>query len=93
MSVAEFVAGVDRLLTRGHGLFPAGGPGEGGQVFAAGAGRGSVPAAPGGDSSLTGGATAAGGAYQQAQAGTASERPLRYLAEVWMIRTWPLAAR
>jgi peptidoglycan DL-endopeptidase CwlO len=64
------VAGVDRLLTRGHGLFPAGGPGEGGQVFAAGAGRGSVPAAPGGDSGLSGGATAAGGAYQQAQAGT-----------------------
>ena len=72
MSVAEFVAGVDRLLTRGHGLFPAGGAGEGGQVFAAGGGGGSVPAAPaGGDSSLTGGATAAGGAYQQVQAGAA----------------------
>jgi len=70
VSVGEFVAGVDRLLTRGHGLFPAGGPGEGGQVFAAGAGRGPVPAAPSGDSSLTGGATAAGGAYQQAHAGT-----------------------
>ena len=66
------MAGVDRLLTRGHGLFPAGGAGEGGQVFAAGGGGGSVPAAPaGGDSSLTGGATAAGGAYQQAQAGAA----------------------
>ncbi len=39
-------------------------------MFAAGAGRGPVPAVPGGDSSLTGGATAAGGAYQQAQAGT-----------------------
>ena len=39
-------------------------------MFAAGAGWGPVPAAPGGDSSLTGGATAAGGAYQQAQAGT-----------------------
>jgi len=63
------VAGVDRLLTRGHGLFPAGGPGEGGQVFAAGGVRGPVPAAPGGDSGLTGGATAAGGAYQQAHAG------------------------
>ena len=56
MSVAEFVAGVDRLLTRGHGLFPAGGAGEGGRVFAAGGGRGPVPAAPGGGSSLTGGA-------------------------------------
>ena len=66
------MAGVDRLLTRGHGLFPAGGAGEGGQVFAAGGGGGSVPAAPaGGDSSVTGGATAAGGAYQQAQAGAA----------------------
>ena len=64
------MAGVDRLLTRGHGLFPAGGPGEGGQVFAAGAGRGPVPAAPGGDSSLTGGAAGAGGVYQQAQVGT-----------------------
>jgi len=70
VSVGEFVAGVDRLLTRGHGLFPAGGPGDGGQVFAAGAGRGPVPAAPGGDSGLSGGATAAGGAYQHAQAGT-----------------------
>ena len=39
-------------------------------MFAAGAGGGPVPAAPGGDSGLTGGATAAGGAYQQAQAGT-----------------------
>jgi hypothetical protein len=65
------VAGVDRLLTRGHGLFPAGGGVEGGQVFAAGVGGGgSVPAAPaGGDSSLTGGATAAGGVYQQVKAG------------------------
>ncbi len=64
------MAGVDRLLTRGYGLFPACLPGEGGQVFAAGAGRGPVPAAPGEDSGLTGGATAAGGAYQQVQAGT-----------------------
>lgn len=67
MSVAAFVAGVDRLLSRGHGLFPAGHGAEGGQVFAAGGGRGAVPAAPaGGDSSLTGGATAAGGTYQRA---------------------------
>ena len=70
MSVAQFVAGVDRLLTRGHGLFPAGAPGDGGQVFAAGGGGGSVPGAPaGGDSGLAGGAAAAGGGYQQAQAG------------------------
>ncbi len=39
-------------------------------MFAAGAGRGAVPVGPGEDSGLTGGATAAGGAYQQAQAGT-----------------------
>jgi len=70
VSVAQFVAGVDRLLTRGHGLFPAGAPGDGGQVFAAGGGGGWVPAAPaGGDSGLAGGAAAAGGAYGQAQAG------------------------
>ncbi|WP_260861337.1 lysozyme family protein [Mycobacterium simulans] len=68
MSVAQFVAGVDRLLTRGHGLFPAGGAVDGGQVFAAGGGRGSVPAAPDGGGGLTGGATAAGGAYQRAHA-------------------------
>ncbi|WP_101953484.1 C40 family peptidase [Mycobacterium intracellulare] len=67
MSVAAFVAGVDRLLSRGHELFPAGSPG-GGQVFAAG-GRAPVPEAPDGHSGLTGGARAAGGAYQQAQAG------------------------
>ena len=70
MSVAQFVAGVDRLLTRGHGLFPAGAPGDGGQVFAAGGGGGWVPGSPaGGDSGLAGGAAAAGGAYGQAQAG------------------------
>ena len=39
-------------------------------MFAAGGGRPLVPAAPGGDSSLTGGAMAAGGGYQHAQAGT-----------------------
>ena len=39
-------------------------------MFAAGGGRGPVPAAPGGDSGLTGGAMAAGGAYRQVQAGT-----------------------
>ncbi|KPN46144.1 hypothetical protein AN932_24720 [Mycobacterium intracellulare subsp. chimaera] len=55
------------MLSRGHELFPAGGPG-GGQVFAAG-GRVPVPEAPDGHSGLTGGARAAGGAYQQAQAG------------------------
>ncbi len=37
-------------------------------MFAAGGGRGSVPAAPDGGGGLTGGATAAGGAYQRAHA-------------------------
>ena len=60
------MAGVDRLLTRGHGLFPAGGGVCGGRVFAAGGGRGWVPAAPVVGGSLTGGVTAAGGAYQRA---------------------------
>ncbi|MEE6140624.1 NlpC/P60 family protein [Mycobacterium sp. 050128] len=68
MSVAAFVAGVDRLLTRGHGLFPAGGGVDGGQVFAAGGGQGSVPGVPAGGGGLTGGAAAAGGAYQRAHA-------------------------
>lgn len=63
MSVAQFVAGVDRLLTRGHGLFPAGG-GDG-EVFAAGGGdKPAVPPPPGG-SGLSGGAGAAGGSYGQ----------------------------
>jgi hypothetical protein len=66
------VAGVDRLLTRGHGLFPAGG-GDGGGVFAAGGGEGgaSVPAPPAGGGGLTGGAGVAGGVYQQTQSGVA----------------------
>lgn len=70
MSVAQFVAGVDRLLTRGHGLFPAGGGAAGGRVFGAGGGRGSVPvpAAPAGGGALTGGVAAAGGDYQRAHA-------------------------
>ena len=64
MSVAEYVDRVDRLLTRAHGLFPAGG-GDGGELFAGGGG--SVPAAPGGESGLTTGAGVAGGVYQRAQ--------------------------
>ena len=69
MSVGEFVAGVDRLLTRGHGLFPAGGGGGGG-VFAAGGGDGgvSVPEVPGGRSRLAGGVVTAGGQYSRGRA-------------------------
>ncbi len=64
MSVAQFVAGVDRLLTRGHGLFPGSGGGDG-EVFAAGGGdKPAVPPPPGG-SGLSGGAGAAGGSYGQ----------------------------
>jgi hypothetical protein len=64
VSVAEFVTGVDRLLTRAHGLFPAGG-GDAGGVFAAGCGD-SVPAPPAGASGLDVGAGAARGFYQHA---------------------------
>ena len=67
MSVGEFVAGVDRLLTRGHGLFPAAG-GEGSGVFAAGGG-GLVPAPPAGGSGLGAGAGVAGGVYAGSRAG------------------------
>ncbi len=67
--MGEFVAGVDRLLTRGHGLFPAGGP-YGGGVFAAGGGGGgaSVPEVACGGSGLGGGVAAAGGQYSGARA-------------------------
>ena len=61
------MAGVDRLLTRAHDLFPAGG--EGGQVPTSGGG--SVPAAPDGGSGLQGGVSRAAGSYQQAQTGAA----------------------
>ena len=44
VGVGEFVAGVDRLLTRARGLFEAGAGSGGGEVFAAGGGGGgSVP--------------------------------------------------
>ena len=65
MGVAEYVDGVDRLLTRAHGLFPAGG--DGGEAIPAGGGGGSVPGAPAGESGLTAGAGVAGGVYQRAQ--------------------------
>jgi SLT domain-containing protein len=69
VSVGEFVAGVDRLLTRGLGLFPVAG-GSGGGVFAAGGGGGggAVPAPPAGGSGVGSGAAVAGGVYEQTQA-------------------------
>ena len=52
---------MDRLLTRAHGLFAAGG-GDGG-------GGGSVPAAPAGGSGLGSAVSTAGGLYERSQAG------------------------
>ena len=61
---------MDRLLTRAHGLFEAGAGSGGGEVFAAGGGGGgSVPAPPDGGSGLGSGVAAAGGVYEQSQAG------------------------
>jgi hypothetical protein len=65
--MAEYVANVDRLLTRAHELYsPAGDVAVGG-----GGGGGSVPAPPAGDSALRTGAGAAGGVYEQTQSGLA----------------------
>ena len=69
MGVGEFVVGVDRLLTRAHDLFGAGAGSGGGEVFAAGGGGGSVPPPPAGGSGLGSGVAAAGGVYEQSQAG------------------------
>ena len=61
---------MDRLLTRARGLFEAGAGSGGGEVFAAGGGGGgSVPAPPDGGSGLGSGVAAAGGVYEQSQAG------------------------
>ena len=67
MGVGEFVAGVDRLLTRAHGLFAAGAGDGAGGVFAAGGG--SLPAVPAGGGGLAGGVATAGGVYEQSRAG------------------------
>ena len=64
MSVAEFVAGVDRLLTRAHALYPAqGGAGR----LTGGVAGGAVPGVPEGASALAEGATTAGAGYQRSQ--------------------------
>ena len=68
MSVAEFVAGVDRLLSRAHELYPAGGEGE---ALPTSGGGGSVPGSPDGGSGLRVGVARAAGSYQQAQTGVA----------------------
>lgn len=64
MSIAAFVAGVDRLLTRAHDLYPA--EGGGGKLTASSDG-GSVPASPKGVSGLRGGVARVAGVYQQAR--------------------------
>jgi hypothetical protein len=64
MTVAEFVAGVDRLLTRAHALYPsegAAGP------LTGGAAGGAVPGVPEGASALAEGASTAGAGYQRSQ--------------------------
>ena len=65
MSVAEFVAGVDRLLTRAHELYPTGG--LAGQLTGGGAAS-AVPGLPDGSSALREGASTAGTAYRRSQA-------------------------
>lgn len=63
MSMAAFVAGVDRLLSRAHNLYPAGGEGEPLPT----SGEGSVPASPQGVGGLQTGVSRAAGSYQQAR--------------------------
>lgn len=62
------MAGVDRLLTRAHDLYPAGGEGE--PLPVSGSGD-SVPASPAGVSGLRGVVSRAAGSYQQARTGAA----------------------
>jgi hypothetical protein len=65
VSVAEYVASVDRLLTQAHELFPAGG--DAGAAVPAGRSGGSVPGASAGGSALTAGAGLAGDVYTRGQ--------------------------
>lgn len=57
------MAGVDRILTRAHDLYPATGESEPLST----SGGGSVPASPGGEGGLRAGVTRAAGSYQQAR--------------------------
>lgn len=65
MSVTEFLAGVDRLLTHVHGLYPA--DGVAGQLTGGGA-PSAAPVAPNGTSALGGGVSTANTVYQRSQA-------------------------
>ncbi|MEE6140838.1 hypothetical protein SKC41_31690 [Mycobacterium sp. 050128] len=78
MSIAAFVAGVDRMLSRAHDLYPA----SGGGASLPSSGQGSVPASPEGVGGLPSGVTRAAGSYQQARAGAAGlDRELQAAAE------------
>ncbi|MDP7707183.1 hypothetical protein [Mycobacterium sp. TY815] len=65
--MSQFVADVDRVLTRAHGLFPTSG-GSAAGVFAANGGGRSVPPVPAGGSGLGSGAAGAGDGYGAARA-------------------------
>ncbi|WP_241011301.1 transglycosylase SLT domain-containing protein [Mycobacterium camsae] len=65
--MSQFVADVDRVLTRAHGLFPISG-GSAPGVFAANGGGRSVPPVPAGGSGLGSGAAGAGDGYGAARA-------------------------
>lgn len=67
MSLAAFVAGVDRILTRAHELYPAGG--EGAPLRTSGGA--SVPGSPGGAGGLRAGVVRAAGSYHQSRVGAA----------------------
>lgn len=72
------MAGVDRILTRAHDLYPAGGEG----VLLPTSGAASVPAPPQGVGALRLGVTSAAGSYQQTRLGAADlDQELQQAAE------------
>jgi hypothetical protein len=78
VSIAAFVAGVDRILSRAHELYPAGGGGAPLPV----SGGGSVPGAPTGASGMAEGVVRAAGSYVQARTGAAGlDQQLQQAAE------------
>jgi hypothetical protein len=66
VTVGGYLAGVDHLFARGHGLFPASG---GGLKLNGGGGAAEPPPPPSGDSGLTKGVAAAADDYQRARVG------------------------
>jgi peptidoglycan DL-endopeptidase CwlO len=69
MGANDYVAAVDRMLTRAHALFPA--P-DAADVLAASANQTTIPDPPPSASALTSGADLADGTYRQAQTATAA---------------------